>query len=75
MDISSRLGQLGGAFESPLGWNSAMLNAVSVAHGAGKRLAEGRRWVETEAMEQRPLTTLGVAFAVGVLTGWLIKRR
>jgi ElaB/YqjD/DUF883 family membrane-anchored ribosome-binding protein len=74
MDIINRLGQAGSPGGS-IPWDNALISAAALAHNAGKRLAEGRRWVETESMEQRPLTTLGVAFALGVFTGWLIKRR
>lgn len=49
--------------------------ATEWAHAAGRRLAETRRWVETQAIEERPLSTLGVAFGLGVLAGWFIKRR
>ena len=49
--------------------------ATGWAHTAGRRLAEARRWVETQAVEERPLSTMGVAFGLGALTGWLIKRR
>ena len=49
--------------------------ATRWAHQTGRRLAIGRRWVEAKAVGQRPLTTLGVAFGLGVLTGWLVKRR
>ena len=49
--------------------------ATRWAHTAGRGLATGREWIETEGIERRPLTTLSVAFALGVLTGWLVKRR
>jgi hypothetical protein len=75
VDISNRLAPSGGPGPSPVNWDDALVSAASLAHKAGKRLAEGRRWVESEGMEQRPLTTLGVAFALGVCAGWLIKRR
>jgi hypothetical protein len=45
------------------------------AREAGKRLAVARRWVENEAMVKQPITTLSVALGLGVITGWLIKRR
>lgn len=49
--------------------------AAQWSHKAGQWLAGVRRWVETEAIEDRPLTRLAVAFGLGGLTGWLIKRR
>ena len=41
----------------------------------GRYLGDTRQWVESEAIGNRPLTTLGIAFALGVFTGWLVKRR
>ena len=49
--------------------------AANLAHGAGRRLADTGRWLESHAMGNHTFTTLGVAFGLGVLTGWLIKRR
>jgi hypothetical protein len=51
--------------EMPLGWGQA----------ASQHLADARRWVESRAIHDYPLTTLAVALGLGVLTGWLIKRR
>ena len=49
--------------------------ATRWAHTVGRHLGASRRWVESEGIGNRPLTTLGIAFGVGVFTGWLIKRR
>jgi hypothetical protein len=49
--------------------------ATRWAHAVGRGLGTARHWIESEAMENRPLTTLGVAFGLGVFTGWLVKRR
>ncbi len=53
----------------------AMDAATRAAHGAGKGLGAARRWVEEQAIGVRPLTTLAVAFGLGVFTGWLVKKR
>ena len=45
-----------------------------VAAAARERLSEGRDKVRTFIIE-KPARALGVAFAVGVVLGWLIKRR
>jgi len=50
-------------------------SATRWAHTAGRRLGATRQWVESEAIGSRPLTTLGIAFGLGVFTGWLVKRR
>jgi hypothetical protein len=49
--------------------------ATRWAHTAGRRLDQGGTWVVTRAIKDRPLTTLLVSFGLGVMTGWLIKRR
>jgi hypothetical protein len=48
--------------------------ATRWGHTVGRRLIATRQWVESEAMGNRPLTTLGIAFGLGVFTGWLVKR-
>jgi hypothetical protein len=40
-----------------------------------RHLGAIRQWVESEAIGNRPITTLGIAFGLGVFTGWLVKRR
>ena len=45
-----------------------------LAAAARERLTEGRDQVRT-FINDKPARALGVAFAVGVLLGWLIKRR
>ena len=54
---------------------SLIETATRWAHTLVRRMGIGRQWVESEAIGNRPLTTLGVAFSLGVFTGWLIKRR
>ena len=46
-----------------------------LASKVGRGLAAGRRWVEAEGLEKYPLATLGIAFTLGVFTGWFVKRR
>jgi ElaB/YqjD/DUF883 family membrane-anchored ribosome-binding protein len=41
---------------------------------ARERIAEGSEWIKAYAARE-PARALGIAFAVGVLIGWLIKRR
>jgi hypothetical protein len=48
--------------------------ATRWGHAVGRRLSATRQWVESEAIGNRPLTTLGIAFGLGVFTGWLVKR-
>ncbi|HKM51966.1 MAG TPA: hypothetical protein VJY33_01080 [Isosphaeraceae bacterium] len=48
--------------------------ATRWGHTVGRRLSATRQWVESEAIGNRPLTTLGIAFGLGVFTGWLVKR-
>ncbi len=49
--------------------------AMNWAFTAGTQVASAKHWVETEGIKNRTFTTLGVAFGLGVFTGWLIKRR
>jgi ElaB/YqjD/DUF883 family membrane-anchored ribosome-binding protein len=48
--------------------------AELVAAAARERLAEGRNKVRQYIVDE-PARALGIAFGVGVLVGWLIKRR
>jgi hypothetical protein len=57
------------------GFESALGTATRWAHTVGSGLGATRHWVESEAIGNRPLITLGLAFGLGVLTGWLVKRR
>jgi hypothetical protein len=50
-------------------------SAAYLAQGAGRGVSVVRHWLETEAFETHPYTMLGIAFGLGVFTGWLIKRR
>ena len=52
-----------------------METAASWAHSAGAFLGGTRQWVEGQAIAKHPATTLGIAFGLGVFTGWLVKRR
>jgi hypothetical protein len=61
------------AQEEPMAF--AVDAATRAAHTVGKSLGAARRWVESEAIGVRPLTTLAVAFGLGVFTGWLVKKR
>ena len=77
-----RLGLITGSQSgaTPLGGHEehlafAMDAATRAAHGMGKGLGAARSWVEEEAIGVRPLTTLAVAFGLGVFTGWLVKKR
>lgn len=60
----------------PDDWSAQLLGAtVRSARRAGWRLARVQRWVVGEALENYPLATLGATFGLGVITGWLVKRR
>lgn len=49
--------------------------ATDAAVQAGRGAAVGRRWLEEEAIGKRPVATLLTTFALGVITGWIVKRR
>jgi len=57
------------------GVESVLGTATRWAHTVGRGLGTARQWVESEAIVNRPLITLGLAFGLGVFTGWLVKRR
>jgi ElaB/YqjD/DUF883 family membrane-anchored ribosome-binding protein len=48
--------------------------ALEYAATARERLAEGNAWVK-EYVNKQPVRALGVALGMGVVLGWLIKRR
>ncbi len=50
-------------------------SATRWALAVGGGLGGTRQWIESEAIGNRPLTTLSIAFGLGVFTGWLVKRR
>jgi hypothetical protein len=50
-------------------------SATLLAHEAGKGMALARRWITDTALGKYPLTTLGMAFGLGVFAGWFVKRR
>lgn len=47
---------------------------LEAASAARERIARGGHWVR-EFTIQKPAKALGVAMGVGVILGWLIKRR
>ena len=53
----------------------ALGTATRWAHKVASGLGATRQWIESEAIGDRPLITLGLAFGLGVFTGWLVKRR
>jgi len=57
------------------GFDFSLETSIRWAHAIGQRLGKTHRWVEAEAIGKRPVTTLVTAFGLGVLTGWLVKRR
>jgi hypothetical protein len=50
-------------------------SANFLAHEGGQGLALIRNFITDTAMAKYPLTTLGMAFSLGVFAGWLVKRR
>jgi ElaB/YqjD/DUF883 family membrane-anchored ribosome-binding protein len=48
--------------------------ALEVASAARERFAQGGQWVR-EFTIHKPAQALGVALGMGVILGWLIKRR
>lgn len=58
----------GGSAEA---WSTALV----LAGKAGRGLARARNWVVDEGLERHLEATLGAALCLGVITGWLIKRR
>ncbi|MFO0960168.1 MAG: hypothetical protein U0800_22475 [Isosphaeraceae bacterium] len=57
------------------GLASWMDTATDLAGRAGQGMARGQRWIKEEALVKYPITTLGMAFGLGVLAAWLVKRR
>lgn len=57
------------------GFAQFMESAASLAHGAGRGAAMARNWFHEVAIQKYPITTLGMAFSLGVFAGWLVKRR
>jgi hypothetical protein len=52
-----------------------METATLLAHQGGRGLALARNWLTDTSLGRYPLTTLGMAFGLGVFAGWLVKRR
>lgn len=48
--------------------------ALEYAMNAGAKLSEGNEFVK-EYVQKQPARALGVALGLGVVLGWLIKRR
>lgn len=57
------------------GYAQLMGSAVALAHEAGQRVAMARNWFYDVALQKYPITTLGMAFGLGVFAGWFVKRR
>jgi len=53
---------------------AAKEKALDLAAAARERLAQGSDAIKTYTLEQ-PARALGLALGMGVLLGWLIKRR
>jgi len=52
-----------------------MGSATYLAHEAGRGIGLAQGWLTETAMGKYPLTTLGMAFGLGVFAGWFVKRR
>ncbi len=52
-----------------------METATHLAHEAGRGISIARHWLSDKALDKYPLTTLGMAFGLGVFAGWFVKRR
>jgi len=48
--------------------------AMELAMSAGARFSEGNAFVK-EYVQKQPARALGIALGLGVVLGWLIKRR
>ena len=62
-------------FEQDDGFARFMGTATHLAHEAGRNIGLARHWLSDTALEKYPLTTLGMAFGLGVFAGWFVKRR
>jgi ElaB/YqjD/DUF883 family membrane-anchored ribosome-binding protein len=62
----------GGALGAPL--EQAREHALELAAALRERVAEGSESIRAYTLNQ-PARALGIALGVGVLLGWLIKRR
>lgn len=61
--------------ESDEAFDRFVNSARFFAGEAGRGLGAFARWLESDAFQVAPFTTLGMAFGLGVVTGWLVKRR
>jgi len=57
------------------GFARFMGSATYLAHEAGQGVGLARHWLSDTALGKYPITTLGMAFGLGVFAGWLVKRR
>ena len=48
--------------------------SAELLHAAQKQLDQQRRWIETYVQEH-PAVGIGAALCIGVLFGWIIKRK
>jgi ElaB/YqjD/DUF883 family membrane-anchored ribosome-binding protein len=71
-DMIDRIQDLGSNYEPQL--DELKEQALIYAATARERLAEGRDKIR-EYIVNEPARALGIALGVGVLLGWLIKRR
>ncbi len=47
---------------------------IEMLHAAQKQLDQRRRWIEAY-IQEHPAVGIGAALCIGVLVGWIIKRR
>ena len=57
------------------GMAEAWIAALTLARKAGSGMALARKWIVDESLQRHTAATLTAAFGVGVITGWLVKRR
>lgn len=60
---------------APLDWSTSWTTAARLAQTTALGLAQEWRRSARAAVERYTLTTLGTAFGLGVISGWLVKRR
>jgi hypothetical protein len=55
--------------------SSFMNKAMLLARDSGSGVALMRHWVEDVAVRKYTVAALGTALGLGVMVGWLVKRR
>jgi ElaB/YqjD/DUF883 family membrane-anchored ribosome-binding protein len=60
------------AFSPPV--SETPTTPADVLHAARKQLDQQRQWIETYVQEH-PVVGIGTALCIGVLIGWISKRR